>query len=196
MRRGSEERLPRAQGKREPARPGDSPEGRLRSCWVARLRWAELFGALRRDFATLKQEIAAEVKELKREVIELGQRVYTLEQAQEAREEDLDCHRRELLTLPEMNQELQYQTEDLENRSRRSNIRIKGVTSQAVTGKLEDFVERLFRHVTPDLKGQTVVLDRTHRVGRSARTPGQAQDILTCLHCYKQREIIMAAVRD
>ncbi|KAJ1090836.1 hypothetical protein NDU88_003964 [Pleurodeles waltl] len=116
----------------------------------------------------------------------------TLEQAQDAREEELDCHRRELLALQDKNQELQYQIEDLGNRCRRSNIRIKGVSSQAVTGKLEDFIEHLFRYVAPDLKDQTVVLDRTHRDGLPAHSPGQAQDILTCLHHYKQRETIMA----
>ncbi|KAJ1200429.1 hypothetical protein NDU88_004253 [Pleurodeles waltl] len=73
---------------------------------------------------------------------------------------------------------------------------MKGVPSQTMTGKLEDFVERHFRYVAPDLKDQTVVLDRTHRVGWPARSPGQAQDILTCLHHYKQRETIMAAAWD
>ncbi|KAJ1099764.1 hypothetical protein NDU88_004860 [Pleurodeles waltl] len=153
----------------------------------------QLFGALCRDFAILKGEIAMEVKELKQEVVELVQLVDTLKQAQDAREEELDCHRRELLTLQDKNQEMQYQIEDLENRSWRSNIRIKGVPSQPVIGKVEDFVEHLLRHVAPD---PTVVLDRMHRVRRPAHLLGQAQDILTCLHHYTQREIIMAAVWD
>ncbi|KAJ1115166.1 hypothetical protein NDU88_003392 [Pleurodeles waltl] len=55
-------------------------------------------------------------KELKREIIELGQRVDTLEQTQDAPKEELNCHRRELLTLHDKNQELQYQLDDLENR--------------------------------------------------------------------------------
>ncbi|KAJ1090849.1 hypothetical protein NDU88_003977 [Pleurodeles waltl] len=129
----------------------------------------QLFRALRGDFATLKQEIAEEVKELKRDVVELGQRVDTLEQSRDAREEEVDWRRRELLILQDTNLELQYQLEDLENRS---------------------------RYGAPYLKDQTLVLDRTHRVGRPAYSPGQAQDILTCLHHYKQREIIMLAARD
>ncbi|KAJ1162091.1 hypothetical protein NDU88_002569 [Pleurodeles waltl] len=72
-------------------------------------------------------EIAADVKDLERELVDLGQRVNTLEQTHDAQEEELDCHRRELFTLQDKNQELQYQLNDLENRSRRSNIRIKGV---------------------------------------------------------------------
>ncbi|KAJ1167812.1 hypothetical protein NDU88_008200 [Pleurodeles waltl] len=112
---------------------------------------------------------------------------HTLEQARDAREEELDCYKREPLTLQDKNQELQYQIEDLENRSRRSNILIKDVPSQAVTGVQEDFVVRLFQHMAPALKNQTVMLDRTHRVGRPVRSQGQVQDTLTCLHHYKGR---------
>ncbi|KAJ1177607.1 hypothetical protein NDU88_002860 [Pleurodeles waltl] len=104
----------------------------------------QLFESLREDFATLKQEITADVKELKREVIDLGQRVDTLEQAHDAQEEELDCHRKELLTLQDKNQELQYQLEDLENRSRRSIIQIKGVPTQAVTGGVGEFRDASF----------------------------------------------------
>ncbi|KAJ1125455.1 hypothetical protein NDU88_003887 [Pleurodeles waltl] len=156
----------------------------------------QLFRSLCEDFATLKQEIMADIKDLKREVVDLGQCVDTIELTPDAREEEMDCHRRELLTLQDKNQDLQYQIEDLENRSRCSNIRIKGVPAQAVTGTLEDFVVHLFHHVAPALKEQNIVLHRTHRAGRPAHVPGRAQDILTCLHNYKQKEVIMAAVCD
>ncbi|KAJ1142747.1 hypothetical protein NDU88_009060 [Pleurodeles waltl] len=62
----------------------------------------QLFGSLRENFANLKQEIAAEVKELKREVVDLGQ-IDTLKRTHEAREEELDCQWRELLTLQDKN---------------------------------------------------------------------------------------------
>ncbi|KAJ1140488.1 hypothetical protein NDU88_006840 [Pleurodeles waltl] len=98
----------------------------------------QLFGSLHEDFAMLKWDIAADIKDLKKEVIDLGQRVDSVEQTQDAREEELYCHRRELLTLQDKNQYLQYQIEDLKNKSRRSNIRIKGIPAQALAGSLED----------------------------------------------------------
>ncbi|KAJ1197662.1 hypothetical protein NDU88_001518 [Pleurodeles waltl] len=125
----------------------------------------QLFGSLCEDFAMLKRDIAADIKDLKKEMIDLGQRMDSVEQTQDVREEELDCHRRELLTLQDKNQDLQYQLEDLENRSRRSNIRLKGIPAKAVTGSLEDFVVRLFRHVAPSLKEQDIVLDK--RTGRA-----------------------------
>ncbi|KAJ1155429.1 hypothetical protein NDU88_008159 [Pleurodeles waltl] len=156
----------------------------------------QLFGSLREDFAMLKRDIVADIKDLKKEVIDLGQCVDLVEQTQDAREEELNCHRRELLTLQDKNQDLQYQIEDLENRSRHSNIRIKGIPAQAEAGSLEEFVVCLFRHVVPSFKEQDIVLDGTHRAGRPAHTPGQAQDMLPCLHYYKQKEVIMVAIRD
>ncbi|KAJ1139926.1 hypothetical protein NDU88_006288 [Pleurodeles waltl] len=75
----------------------------------------QLFGSLHEDFAELKLDIVAGIKDLKKEVIDLGQWLDLVEQTQDAREEELDCHRRELLTLQDKNQDLQYQIEDLEN---------------------------------------------------------------------------------
>ncbi|KAJ1107631.1 hypothetical protein NDU88_005021 [Pleurodeles waltl] len=90
--------------------------------------------------------------------------------------EELDHHRQELLTLQESNLELQYRLQDLENMSRRSNIRIRGVSMQATPESLEDFVIRLLRHITPAFKDQEIILDLTHKVGQPSRGPGQAQD--------------------
>ncbi|KAJ1090936.1 hypothetical protein NDU88_004064 [Pleurodeles waltl] len=154
----------------------------------------QLFWVLRDDLATLRQELATTVKELKGEVTELGQRVDTVERTCERQEEDLDHHRQEIITLQDSN--LQFRLENLENRSRRSNILIRGVPAQAIVGPLEGFVFHLFKHVAPVLDDQDIILDRTHRTGRPSLSPSQPQDILTCLHYYKQKEQILTVVRD
>ncbi|KAJ1080318.1 hypothetical protein NDU88_000537 [Pleurodeles waltl] len=68
----------------------------------------QLFRSLWEDFATPKQEIAADIKYLKSEVINLGQRMDTIEKRHNAREEEMDCHRRELITFQDKNQDLQF----------------------------------------------------------------------------------------
>ncbi|KAJ1089313.1 hypothetical protein NDU88_002464 [Pleurodeles waltl] len=160
----------------------------------------QLLRSLHEDFTTQKQEIAIDLKDLKREVIDLGQLMDTIQQTHDAQEEEMDCQRRGLLTLQDKNQDLQYQIEDLENRSRHSSIQIKGAPAQAVTGTLEDFVVHFFCHMAPALKEQNIVLDRTDRAGRPAGPQGQAQDILTCLHHCKQRlsayEDTLTEIRD
>ncbi|KAJ1097192.1 hypothetical protein NDU88_002318 [Pleurodeles waltl] len=154
----------------------------------------QLFTVIREDLATLKQEIAFEVKELKRDIGELGQRVDSIEQTHNTHEKELDNHGCKLLLLQHKNLELQYHMEDLDTRSRRSNICSKGVPMQAISGSLVEFAVHLFRHVAPALKGQDILLDCIHRAGHLARSPGQAQDNLMCQYCYKQKEAILSAV--
>ncbi|KAJ1097790.1 hypothetical protein NDU88_002907 [Pleurodeles waltl] len=97
---------------------------------------------------------------------------------------------------PTQNQELRYQLDNLENRSRCSYICIKGVLLHEVSGNLEEFVTRLFHHVTPALADQEIICGHTHRPSCRSSTPGQGQGILTCLRYYRQKETIMAAAQD
>ncbi|KAJ1208324.1 hypothetical protein NDU88_003710 [Pleurodeles waltl] len=76
------------------------------------------------NIAALKQELAADMKEVKREVGDQGHRVDAPERSGDAHEEELDSYRCELLELQDQNVDPRYQLEDLENQSRRSNIRI------------------------------------------------------------------------
>ncbi|KAJ1135879.1 hypothetical protein NDU88_002308 [Pleurodeles waltl] len=56
----------------------------------------QLFESLRADLPTLKQEITADIKDLKREVLDLGRCVDTVEQAQDARRNNLRGKLRDL----------------------------------------------------------------------------------------------------
>ncbi|KAJ1146630.1 hypothetical protein NDU88_012894 [Pleurodeles waltl] len=67
---------------------------------------------------------------------------------------------------------------------------------QAHSGNLENYALPLFRHVALALIDKDITLDHTHRAGCPVRTPGTSQDILTCFHFYKQKELTMEAVRD
>ena len=56
-------------------------------------------------------------------------------------------------------------------------------------------MSRLFRHVLPSLEASDIQLDRTHRAGRRYGPSSKVQDILTCVHQYRQKEDIMKAAR-
>ncbi|KAJ1132686.1 hypothetical protein NDU88_010990 [Pleurodeles waltl] len=140
------------------------------------------FTTLRDDIVPSKQELAADVKDIRCNMGELEQRVDSLEWGSDNRHEELEVHKREILTLRDKTADLNYQLEDIENCSGRCNIRIKGVSLQADPGRLKEYVLRLFCYVAPDLVEQDILLDRTHRAGQPASSPGQPQDILTCLH--------------
>ncbi|KAJ1099999.1 hypothetical protein NDU88_005089 [Pleurodeles waltl] len=121
---------------------------------VTRTFLESLFGALRTDIATLKQVLAKDMNKL-------GDRVDTLDHSGE----ELAAHQREILELQDRNTDLRSQVEDLENRSRRADIRIKGVLLQATGGNLEENTSRLFHHIAQDLAPHKIVIERVHRAG-------------------------------
>ncbi|KAJ1135946.1 hypothetical protein NDU88_002375 [Pleurodeles waltl] len=98
-----------------------------------------------------KRRIMITSRDIKRDLGDLGHRVTTLEQTNDTREEEVDVYCCKLLELLDKNEELQYHLKDLDNRSRRSNIGIKGVPLQADSGKLEEYAIRLFQYVVLDL---------------------------------------------
>ncbi|KAJ1118373.1 hypothetical protein NDU88_006564 [Pleurodeles waltl] len=178
-----------------PPPPSDSPAAdgpHSEEAPFTRAFLEHLFETLSKDFATLKQDIPMEVKDLRHEIGDLAHCVNSLEQTYDSRKEELDGYCCELLELRDKNQKLWYQLEDLENRSRSSNICIKRVQLQAIPGNLADYAIRLFGHVAPALADQEIILDRTHHSGHLAGSAGQAQDILTCPHYYHQKELTMA----
>ncbi|KAJ1105428.1 hypothetical protein NDU88_002834 [Pleurodeles waltl] len=157
---------------------------------VTRTLLETLFETLRED---VEREMASNIKDIKKELGDMGQRMDSLEVSGDERQEELNTHCRELLELRDENEDLLYRLEDFENRLGHSNIRIRGAPLQEDAGKLDEYI---LWQITPVLKDETIALDCTHIGGRPARTPGTPQDILTCLHSYRQKYLIMEAVRD
>ncbi|KAJ1208094.1 hypothetical protein NDU88_003484 [Pleurodeles waltl] len=155
-----------------------------------------LFLTLCDDIAALKQKVARHNKDIHRKLNDMGQRVDTLEQGNNAREEELEACQRQTLELQDQNADLTYHLEDRENRSCRANICIKEVPLQADSGKLEDYILRLFHHIVLALPDKEIILDHMQTVGCPYGTPGPPQDILTRLHSYQQKEFIMATIPD
>ena len=101
----------------------------------------------------------------------------------------------EVLILHDRVETTQAQLGDAENRSRRQNIRIKGVPQGAEGDYLEGYIQRLFHHVVPAFDAKDILLDRTHCAGVGNPRTQQAPDILPCLYCYRQKETILTAAK-
>ncbi|KAJ1127298.1 hypothetical protein NDU88_005701 [Pleurodeles waltl] len=76
---------------------------------------------LRGDIVALKQELEVNVRDIRRNMVELEQRVDSLEQVRGSQDEELEEHSCEILTLRDKTADLNYQLEELRNRSRRCN---------------------------------------------------------------------------
>ena len=162
---------------------------------VTRAFMEELFTSLREDILVFKGEMIKDLKNMQSDVTDIGNRVSTLETLSDAKEEELEFYRQDLMTLKEQNMDLQLHLEDLENRSRRSNVRIRGAPRGIGNSELEQYVLRLFHHIHPPLQSEDIQLDRTHRTGPPYGPNNTMQDILTCVHHYRQKEMIMQAAR-
>ncbi|KAJ1209248.1 hypothetical protein NDU88_004626, partial [Pleurodeles waltl] len=135
-----------------------------------------LFNSLRGDIQELRRDISQEVKELRGEVSSVGERVSQLEDSEIPRGEEVAGLQQEVVRLREQQYLLQMAVEDLENRSRRQNIHIRGAPVGAEKEDIVDYVVDLFRSLLGADETQEVVLDRVHRVGRAGgpgdRPPG------------------------
>lgn len=78
---------------------------------------------------------------------------------------------------------LQLHLEDIEDRSRRNNLRLRGIPEDVTEENLRDTVKGLFSMVLDDPEA-VVELDRVHRVtGPRAADPDGLRDVLRRLHC-------------
>ncbi|KAJ1148639.1 hypothetical protein NDU88_001467 [Pleurodeles waltl] len=85
-----------------------------------------LFDSLRVDLQELRRDISQEVRELRSDITSLGGRVSNIEDNVVSRAEEVEQLQQEVLRLHEQQEQLQLMAEDLENRSPRHNIRIRG----------------------------------------------------------------------
>ncbi|KAJ1185124.1 hypothetical protein NDU88_001919 [Pleurodeles waltl] len=83
-----------------------------------------IFASLRDNIQAVKRNLSQDLKVMGRELEEVGKRVASLEEHENAKGEEVQQLQQEILQLQDQQIELQAHAEELENRSRRNNIRI------------------------------------------------------------------------
>lgn len=148
----------------------------------------ELDGWAQRIESSLKRE----VEDLRAQVTHTDNRVTTIasEQAtQESRitalESIVSHHRSQLL-------QVRLRSEDIENRSRRNNIRIRGLPEATAPGDLAVTITSIFNSYLDRAPSTEIELDRVHRVSPGV-TPasGRPRDVLCRVHYYKVKDLIL-----
>ncbi|OCT59761.1 hypothetical protein XELAEV_18000635mg [Xenopus laevis] len=120
-----------------------------------------------------------ETEIIKTELTAISTRLLNLESRQTAVDTNLNRQGAALLTHARQTFLLRRGFEDAENRSRRHNIRIRGIPEDLQTA--ED-------------KNTDIPIDRFHRVARGRS--GKPRDILCCLHNYTTKDQILSKARD
>lgn len=138
---------------------------------------------LQKSTSTLSQEIAA-----------LGSRTDLLENKHDELAITFNDLSREHDNLSSAFAQLQAHVEDLDNRNRRNNIRIRGAP-ETITD-LPAYSTKLFLSLLPEQNPQSFTCDRIQRALRAKPPPDKPpRDIILCMKDFLVKEEIMRAAR-
>lgn len=87
--------------------------------------------------------------------------------------------------------------EDLDNRGRRNNIRVRGLPETILPDKLDGAVRSIFNNLLNREAGAKLVFDRIHRAlrPRPQEAEGPPRDVICCIQRYPLKDAIMAKAR-
>lgn len=160
---------------------------------------ADLDNSLTTIFEKLVDKIESEVHKsttaLSQEIASIGNRTDILETKHDELSLAHNDLRKDYETLADSFAFMQAQVEDLDNRNRRHNIRLRGVP-ETVTD-LMPTVSKIFHNLLPDRPPSAFTCDRIHRALRPKPTPDKPpRDIIMCMKDFLVKEDIMRAARN
>lgn len=83
---------------------------------------------------------------------------------------------------------------DLEDRSRRNNIRLRGIPEYAPATQLHHHIQDLFSALASSLSTQDLAVDRIHRVPKPSFLPGEIpRDVMLRVHFYHVKEQLLSS---
>lgn len=85
---------------------------------------------------------------------------------------------------------------DIEDRSWRNNLKIRGIPESVQTSELRAYVTDLFTAVLPDLTAIDITIDRIHRLPKPTYLPDVVpRDVILRLHFFHVKEQLMQTMR-
>lgn len=91
---------------------------------------------------------------------------------------------------------LKSKVADLEDRSRRNSIKIRGIPGSVKTPELTAFMTNIIKEALTDLPLEEVIIDRIHRLRQPRHIPEKLpRDTIARIHYYKVKEKLMYVTR-
>lgn len=149
------------------------------------------------------KNLLAEVKDTCRTAIaSIRQDLTTITNRVDALEETHDSTKSYVMELQQHSsasvralRETRRHLEDLDNRGRRNNIRIRGLPEAEGQEDLQVILESIFNNLRELPLSTPIKLDRVHRAIRPKNASSQPRDVICCVHDYGIKEAIMAKAR-
>ncbi|CAH2285191.1 Hypothetical predicted protein [Pelobates cultripes] len=141
-------------------------------------------------------EIERNAKEIRLEIQAIGNRTAVLEVRVEA---VAKAHNDLLIQSSEWGTRLdalEVAFEDLINRSRRNNIKIRGIPETRDEGPVQNLVLEIFRPLLPDIPEPRWEIDRAHRLsGGPRRNDERPRDIIVRFHYHSTKDAVVRKCR-
>lgn len=146
--------------------------------------------------ASLHADMTAGINHCQREVQALGIRVDHIEQ----RMSDFTSSFNTMVDAHSNHAEeiawLKNKVADLEDRSRRNNLKIRGIPETIPATQLLPYTQALFSTLLPSLSAHDLIVDRIHRIPKPAFLPENTpRDVLLRVHYYHIKEQILTTSR-
>lgn len=142
--------------------------------------------------ATLQQVLREEFKEVKESLHSLTFRVDTIEQNQTAAEQKIATLEAKLAAQSQYLHNVRLQQDNLENRSRRNNLKIRGIPETTSAKELRPTVTVILNKILGRDSTADIELDRVHRIqGNAPLSDGRPRDTLCRVHFYIIKEEII-----
>lgn len=151
---------------------------------------------LRAIAADIKDTLSAAISELRLDIHALSDRVHEVEKVADRHDTVLRraTHRIDIHTL--QLRDMQRHVEDLDNRGRRHNLRIRGMPESIEGGQISTAVIGLFNDLLHRPPQTAIEMERIHRALRpKGRDTDPPRDIICCLVDFKLKEEILRQAR-
>ncbi|CAH2247788.1 Hypothetical predicted protein [Pelobates cultripes] len=145
-------------------------------------------------FKKMEDSFSEKLKAVTSEIHHLGDRVCALEDNQEINENRwTECWKFQR-SQTEAILSLQRKLDNIDNRGRQNNLRIRGVP-ETMQDEREDptkILIRIFNQILGRSSDSKIKLDRAHRVGRPRNPPQEnPRDLICCIHNFLLKEEIV-----
>lgn len=134
------------------------------------------------------------VSDIKSEFQALGTRMNTLENTLDNNIAKTDRNTNCIGNIQAKLDEALNKIDELENRSRRHNFRVRGIPESFIDS--DAVIKELISYLIPDIPAHRLELDRAHRALTGPRSDGLPRDILVKPHYYEVKEKVMATARE
>ena len=134
------------------------------------LSMKEEFSTMREDFTTKFQGLMGAIGDVKNDIKTLSSRIGDAEERISSTEDELACLTTQASAMKTTTDELARKVDDLENRSRRSNLRLVGLPEFKEQHDMCEYLEKWIPNTLGhDNFPRPLIIERAHRVGGQVR---------------------------